>query len=69
MAQDLGVDRETQQCWPRQAAIDASHREDLTTEERAELTRLRREVRVSREEREIVKTAIATNFGDRSEQK
>jgi transposase len=46
--------------WVKQADIDAGNRSDgLTTEERAELRRLKREVKQLRMEREILKEAAA----------
>jgi transposase-like protein len=59
LASDLGVSDRTLHNWLKQADIDDGKREGLTTEERAELVRLRRANRVLEMENEILKRAAA----------
>jgi len=56
---DLDLVESVVRRWAAQAEINSGEREGLTTEERAELARLRKENRVLREERGILKRATA----------
>jgi transposase len=59
IAHDLGIDPDTIRRWLRQADVDAGRREGATTDEKAELLRLRRENALLREERDILQKATA----------
>ena len=57
IARELGVSDNALRSWLKQAQIDQGELEGLTTEEREELRRLRKENKVLRQEREILKKA------------
>ncbi len=59
LARDLGIADQTLRNWIAQADVDEGRRGGLTSDEREELRRLRRENRVLREERAILKEAAA----------
>ena len=59
VARDLGIDPDTLRRWLRQADVDAGRLQGATTDEKAELARLRREVALLREERDILQQATA----------
>ena len=59
VCRDLGIGESTLYRWLAQAEIDAGQRDGLSTAEREELARLRRELRVVQEERDILAKAIA----------
>jgi transposase len=59
VCRDLDLTETAVRRWVQQAEIDAGQRPGLTTAERAELAEQRRENRILREEREILKKAAA----------
>jgi transposase len=61
LARDLGVSDQTLRNWQRQAQVEAGQGRpgELTSAEREELRRLRREVKVLHQEREILRKAAA----------
>ena len=58
-SESLGVSQQTLRNWLKVEDVDAGRAEGVTSEEREELRRLRREDRILREEREILKKAAA----------
>lgn len=59
IASDLGISESCLRNWMRQADVDQGRTEGLTTEEKAELVKLRRENRVLQMEKEILGKAAA----------
>jgi transposase len=59
VSRDFDLTETAVRSWVQQAEIDAGHREGLTTEERRELSELRRENRRLKEDVEILKRATA----------
>ena len=58
-SKSLGVSQQTLRNWIKQTDVDAGRAEGVTSDEREELRRLRRENRILREERDILKKATA----------
>ena len=60
LAESLGVSEQTLRNWRRQDQLDHGERDDgVTTDEREELARLRRENTRLRQERDLLKRAAA----------
>jgi transposase len=58
-SRSLGVSQQTLCTWLKREDVNAGRAEGVTDDEREELRRLRRENRILREEREILKKAAA----------
>ena len=69
IACDLGICTETLRKWANQSEIDPGDRQGLTTEQKPELRRLRKEVKVLREEREILKKRQPSSLGRRTSER
>ncbi len=59
LAKELGVSQGSLRNWASQRDVDDGKTEGLSSQEREELRRLRREVKVLAEERQILKKAAA----------
>ena len=59
VARNLGLTENSLRNWVKQAEIDDGTREGLTTEEKAEIRRLRKELRKVTMERDFLKKAAA----------
>ena len=60
VARDLNLTETAVRAWVKQADLDQGHRSDgLTSEQLSEMAQLRKELREAREEREILKRAVA----------
>ena len=59
VARDLDLTETSVRRWVAQAEVDAGRKPGMTSSEQAEMARLRQEVRVLREERDILKRAMS----------
>ena len=66
IAREIRVSDGTLRSWVNQDEIDSGEREGLTTEEKEELRKLRREVKTLRQEKEILRKAAVGSIGERT---
>jgi transposase len=66
IAREIGVSDGTLRNWVNQEEIDSGQREGLTTQEKEELRRLRREVKTLRQEKEISRKAAVGSTDERN---
>ncbi len=59
LSRELGISESCLRSWMARADIDEGRREGMTTEERSELVKLRRENRVLKMERDLLSRAAA----------
>ena len=64
LARELGCSPQSLRNWARQLDVDEGRKEGLSSDEREELRRLRRENRILAEERDILKKAAACFAND-----
>ncbi len=66
IAREIGVSDGTLRNWVNQDEIDSGERAGLTTEEKEEFRKLRREVKTLRQEKEILRKAVVGSTGERN---